>query len=108
DARRIPHPREELSPCATTAHPPRVPDPSPPPSAARPPPSVSLELASSSPAGPADPVEWRPFAAMVITGLSLPLAYWSRTVVPVALAKARASLPGPANRVKSIRGELGA
>ena len=32
---------------------------------------------------------------MVITGLSLPLAYWSRTVVPTILSKARASLPAP-------------
>ena len=37
---------------------------------------------------------WRPFAAMVLTGLSLPLAYWSRSIVPTILAKTRASLPG--------------
>ena len=51
---------------------------------------------------------WRPFAAMVVTGLSLPLAYWSRTLVPTILAKARASLPAPAHRPKSLPGELGA
>ena len=25
---------------------------------------------------------WRPFAAMILTGLSIPLAYWTRTAVP--------------------------
>jgi len=57
---------------------------------------------------PSDPLMWRPLAAIVITGLSLPLAYWSRTVVPTVLAKARASLPAPARRPRSIPGELGA
>jgi protein tyrosine phosphatase (PTP) superfamily phosphohydrolase (DUF442 family) len=70
--------------------------------------SVLAEAAHSGPSKPIEPVEWRPFAAMVITGLSLPLAYWSRTIVPIALAKARASLPAPAHRPKSIAGELGA
>ena len=54
------------------------------------------------------PSAWRPFAAMVITGLAVPLAYWSRTLTPVLLSKARASLPGPAHRPKSLPVESGA
>ena len=27
-------------------------------------------------------LNWRPFAAMLLTGLSLPLAYWTRTAIP--------------------------
>jgi protein tyrosine phosphatase (PTP) superfamily phosphohydrolase (DUF442 family) len=55
-----------------------------------------------------DPLAWRPFAAMVITGLTLPLAYWTRTLPPAILAKARASLAGPAQRPRSLPHELGA
>jgi protein tyrosine phosphatase (PTP) superfamily phosphohydrolase (DUF442 family) len=51
---------------------------------------------------------WRPLAAMVLSGLALPLAYWSRTLTPTLLSKARASLPGPAHRPKSLPVELGA
>jgi len=66
---------------------------------------------SESPGTPpslADPLAWRPFAAMVITGMTLPLAYWSRTLPPAILAKARASLAAPARQPKSLPGELGA
>jgi protein tyrosine phosphatase (PTP) superfamily phosphohydrolase (DUF442 family) len=51
---------------------------------------------------PGDPVAWRPFAALVITGLSLPLAYWTRSIVPTILSKTRASLPSPALRPRSL------
>jgi protein tyrosine phosphatase (PTP) superfamily phosphohydrolase (DUF442 family) len=51
---------------------------------------------------------WRPLAAMVLSGLALPLAYWSRTLTPIVLSKARASLPGPAHRPKSLPAESGA
>ncbi len=63
---------------------------------------------TTDPALPSDTLVWRPLAAMMLTGLSLPLAYWSRTVVPTILEKARASLPAPAHRPKSLPGELGA
>jgi protein tyrosine phosphatase (PTP) superfamily phosphohydrolase (DUF442 family) len=51
---------------------------------------------------------WRPLAAMVLSGLALPLAYWSRTLTPIVLSKARASLTGPAHRPKSLPVESGA
>ena len=54
-----------------------------------------------------DVVSWRPFAAMLLTGLSLPLAYWSRTAIPDAIARARASLPAPAPRPRSLPHESG-
>ena len=53
-------------------------------------------------------IAWRPLAAMVISGLAVPLAYWSRTVTPILLSKARASLPGSVHRPKSLPGESGA
>jgi len=92
----------------TPGQPPVVPDAPAAPSTASVAPSIIPGPFRSDPTMPGDPIAWRPFAAMVITGLSLPLAYWSRTVVPNVLAKARASLPAPAHRPKSIRGELGA
>ena len=67
---------------------------------------------ASAPQPPAPPISsesvaWRPLAAMVVTGLTLPLAYWSRTLTPTILAKARASLPAPAHRPKSLPGVSG-
>jgi protein tyrosine phosphatase (PTP) superfamily phosphohydrolase (DUF442 family) len=53
-----------------------------------------------APAG--DPNAWKPAAAAMVTGLSFPLAYWSRIVIPTILAKTLASLPGPARRPKSL------
>jgi Putative phosphatase (DUF442) len=53
-------------------------------------------------------VNWRPFAAILLTGLSLPLAYLTRTAVPAAIARARASLPAPAPRRRSLPHESGA
>jgi protein tyrosine phosphatase (PTP) superfamily phosphohydrolase (DUF442 family) len=69
--------------------------------------------ASASPTPPAsvglsESLAWRPFAAMVFTGLTVPLAYWSRTLPSAMLAKARASLPGPAHQPKSLPVESGA
>ncbi len=51
---------------------------------------------------PAGLMGWRPLAAMLVTGLSLPLAYLTRTGVPAVIARARASLPAPAPRRKSL------
>jgi len=71
-------------------------------------PNIIPDPFRSAPTIPGDSLSWRPFGGMVITGLSLPLAFWSRTLVPTVLAKALASLPAPAHRLKSIQGELGA
>jgi hypothetical protein len=45
---------------------------------------------------------WRPLAAMLVTGLTFPLAYLSRSAVPVIVACTRATLPAPARRLKSL------
>ena len=45
---------------------------------------------------------------IVITGLTFPLGYWSRSVVPTILARTLASLPAPARRLKSLPRELDA
>jgi protein tyrosine phosphatase (PTP) superfamily phosphohydrolase (DUF442 family) len=52
-------------------------------------------------------LSWRPIAAMLLTGLSLPLAYWTRTAIPDVIARARASLPGPGLRRRSLPHESG-
>ncbi len=61
-------------------------------------------LPPTEPASPfsSDPNAWRPLAAMVVTGLSLPLAFCCRAVVPSMVAKAWASLPAPGLRQKSL------
>jgi hypothetical protein len=42
-----------------------------------------------------DPAFWRPVAALVLTGIGVPLAYWSRSAFNVSRSnRARASLPG--------------
>jgi len=45
---------------------------------------------------------WRPLAALILTGLTVPLAYWTRTAVPAILSKVRASLPAPALPRRSL------
>jgi protein tyrosine phosphatase (PTP) superfamily phosphohydrolase (DUF442 family) len=61
------------------------------------------------PAGvPVPPPSWRPLAAMVLTALSLPLAFWGRSIVPAILATTRASLPGPRRGPRSLPGGSGA
>ena len=49
-----------------------------------------------------------PYTAIMITGLTIPLAYWSRSIVPTILARTRASLPAPARRSKALPRELDA
>jgi protein tyrosine phosphatase (PTP) superfamily phosphohydrolase (DUF442 family) len=69
--------------------------------------AVEPSPSSADPSKFDDTTAWHPFAAMVITGLSLPLAYWSRSIVPTILTKTRASLPAPALRPKSLRAGSG-
>jgi protein tyrosine phosphatase (PTP) superfamily phosphohydrolase (DUF442 family) len=61
----------------------------------------------SDPAGCPPTVGWRPFAAMVVTGVCVPLAFWSRTIAPSILTRTRASLAGSGPRRKSLPGESG-
>jgi hypothetical protein len=71
----------------------------PPTSTSQSPPTAALiQRTSSDHPAPPDAMAWRPFAALVLTGLSLPVAYWTRTVLPAALERARASLPAPEPR----------
>jgi protein tyrosine phosphatase (PTP) superfamily phosphohydrolase (DUF442 family) len=50
---------------------------------------------------PVDPTSWRPYAAMLVTGLSVPLAFIGRGVV-VSAARKVASLPAPSLRMRSL------
>ena len=63
---------------------------------------ASAQEPSPAPQVSSESVAWRPLAALVVTGLTMPLAYWSRTLTPIILAKARASLPAPGHRPKSL------
>ena len=59
--------------------------------------------ASNEPAAPRDPTAWRSVAAMLVTGLGVPLAYVSRTAFPTSLrSAARASLTSSARTRKSL------
>jgi protein tyrosine phosphatase (PTP) superfamily phosphohydrolase (DUF442 family) len=47
--------------------------------------------------------EWHPIAAVVMTGLTVPLAYWTRSIVPtLVFTKPTASLSATARQPKSI------
>jgi protein tyrosine phosphatase (PTP) superfamily phosphohydrolase (DUF442 family) len=54
-------------------------------------PSVDVTL-------PDHPLSWRSFTAVIVTCVGLPLAYWSRNLIPAGRAKTRASLPAPAQQ----------
>jgi protein tyrosine phosphatase (PTP) superfamily phosphohydrolase (DUF442 family) len=69
---------------------------------------ASSPAPSTAPPAAFDTTAWHPFAAIVIAGLTFPLAYWSRSVVPTILARTLASLPAPARRLKSLPRELDA
>ena len=53
-----------------------------------------------------DSASWSPLAALMITGLGAPLAYWGRSGFPIRCL-ARASLPAPVHRPKSLPGASG-
>jgi protein tyrosine phosphatase (PTP) superfamily phosphohydrolase (DUF442 family) len=48
-----------------------------------------------------DPTAWRPLAALLLTVMGIPAAYWSRSVLSFR-GRTRASLPGPARRLRSL------
>lgn len=95
--RRIEAPRPHPAPAAPAAAPASTPDIKP---------EGSTKTARPEPAADstayAEPMNWRPVAAVLFTGLGLPLAYWTRTAIPQAIARARASLPAPAPRPRSL------
>ena len=55
------------------------------------------------PAAPLDPVAWKQYAALIVSSLGVPLAYFSRTIFSFG-RPARASLPAPSRRPKSLPG----
>ena len=67
-----------------------------------------IDAASYSLPAPTDTAAWHRYTAIMITGLTIPLAYWSRSIVPTILARTLASLPAPARRLKSLPHELDA
>ncbi len=71
----------------------------PPAPSAGPPPARSADNDN-----PRDPGSWKPLAAVVVTGLSIPLAYMGRSIPGGMISLARASLPGPRQSPKSLPG----
>src|SRR5271157_3171127 len=71
-------------------------------------PASSSMASTPAQAALVDTTAWHPYAAIVITGLTFPLGYWSRSIVPTILARTLASLPAPARRLKSLPRELDA
>jgi protein tyrosine phosphatase (PTP) superfamily phosphohydrolase (DUF442 family) len=77
------------------------------PEAIAPPAEVTSSLAQltsalkTKAAAAQDPTAWRPLAALLLTVLGIPAAYWSRSVISFRV-RARASLPGPARRLRSL------
>lgn len=106
------NPRPEVEANAKAADPP-TPDPDAKPAApmASPKPTARMEPAEGAISSAIDAIQattgvptdaWRPATALFLTGLSFPLAYFGRSVIPVILAKTRASLPGPGPQPKSL------
>jgi protein tyrosine phosphatase (PTP) superfamily phosphohydrolase (DUF442 family) len=84
----------------------------PPPQAASTPTPAPAEPAPPPPGSPAsaipaDPTAWRPYGALLLTVLAVPLAYWSRTGLTFR-ARPRASLPGSVRRPRSLPPASGA
>jgi protein tyrosine phosphatase (PTP) superfamily phosphohydrolase (DUF442 family) len=48
-----------------------------------------------------DPTTWKPYAALIVTGLSVPLARFGRSAIGT-VSQRLASLPGPAHRPRSL------
>jgi protein tyrosine phosphatase (PTP) superfamily phosphohydrolase (DUF442 family) len=48
-----------------------------------------------------DPNAWRPIVALLLTVMGIPAAYWSRSLIAFRV-RSRASLPGPARRLRSL------
>ncbi len=78
------------------------------PASAQAAPASSSKAFSRAQAALVDTTARHPYAAIVITGLTFPLGYLSRSVVPTILARTRASLPAPARRLRSLAHELDA
>jgi protein tyrosine phosphatase (PTP) superfamily phosphohydrolase (DUF442 family) len=97
-------PRPAETPKADT---PSAPSSPPPQSATTDLPGVEL-AAAPGPKNPPracpavhDPAGWRPFVALLLAGLGIPLAYWGRAGFNLG-CWVRASLPGVARRLKSL------
>jgi protein tyrosine phosphatase (PTP) superfamily phosphohydrolase (DUF442 family) len=84
--------------------------PAPQPQAVVPAPGPIAQTVPDVPGSPAlpDPTAWRSVAAMMVTGLGIPLAYWSRSTFPTFRTLRRASLPAPARQPRSLPPASGA
>ncbi len=63
---------------------------------------LSSHLPTPSYPAPVQSTGWQPYAAILATGVGLPLALWGRSAVPVILTRTLASLPAPARRSRAL------
>jgi protein tyrosine phosphatase (PTP) superfamily phosphohydrolase (DUF442 family) len=61
-------------------------------------PEAPREADPPASSGAADPTAWRPYMAMLLTGLTFPLAYCSRRAITAIVTRSLASLPAPMRR----------
>lgn len=105
-----PNPSTEPGPKSALPMPPTGPDPAPASAGSKLPappkplggdwPQASTEPTPiPSAGGLRDPAAWKPVAALVLSGIGVPLAYWSRSAISgVRSLQRRASLPASARR----------
>jgi protein tyrosine phosphatase (PTP) superfamily phosphohydrolase (DUF442 family) len=76
-------------------------------SAPVPPPAAAPEELPGPAPAPSETMAWRPYAAMVLTGLSVPLAFYGRSAFILGRS-ARASLPAPGRSPSALPPASGA
>ena len=107
----IPGPPSSASSTPVNAAPPVIPTPEPPltlpdsPPAPMTPGEENPRVTTTTGEVYREPSGWKVLAAFVLTGLGVPLAYWSKTAISGSRAVRRASLPAAARR--SISGPAG-
>lgn len=105
-----PAPTDAVKPAPSAAAEPQpTPAGEPQPATTSLPPATITEVAQNSyesqqtlDAHPRDTTVWRTCAAMVVTGLGVPLAYWSRTSLDSLRTMTRASLAAPEQTPKAL------
>ena len=98
DSRVEPKPAEPARPAAPAPKPPIQAQAAERSVASAPAAPPQVASAPSRPAAPQSSDVWKPFAALLVTGLSFRAAFIGRSAIPTILSRSRASLPAPKPR----------